>query len=94
MARQAQAVPVRVWSGQIVEEVSAPNPHDEPVIQLLRCESGDHDGQEQVRFCFYSLRGAFQRHPLVVGEQDIADLREQLKHAPRLLALPQRLVAD
>lgn len=68
--------------------------HDEPVIQLLRCESGDHDGQEQVRFCFYSLRGAFQRHPLVVGEQDIADLREQLKHAPRLLALPQRLVAD
>jgi hypothetical protein len=81
-------------SGQIVEEASAPNPHYEPVIQLLVCEGGDHDGQEQVRFCFYNPRGAFQRHPLVVGAQDIANLREALKQAPRLRALLVQLVAD
>lgn len=81
-------------SGQILEEVSAPIPHYEPVIQLLRCEGGEHDGEEQVRFCFYSPRGAFQRHPLVVDERDIADLREALRAAPRLRALLKELVAD
>ena len=34
--------------GQIVEEVAARNEYYEPVIQLLRCEGGDHDGEELI----------------------------------------------
>jgi hypothetical protein len=81
-------------SGQVVEEVSAPNPHYEPVIQLLVCEGGEHDGEEQLRFCFYSPRGAFQRHPLVIDERDIDELNAALERAPRIRALLERLVAD
>ena len=81
-------------SGEIVEEATATNPHYEPVIQLLRYTAGEADGQESVRFCFYSPRGAFQRHPLLVGPDEIAQLRESLKATPRLRALLKELVAD
>jgi hypothetical protein len=80
-------------SGQVVEEVSAPNPHYEPAIQLLVCEGGEHDGEEQLRFCFYSPRGAFQRHPMVIDQRDIEELRAGLKHAPRIRALLERLAS-
>jgi hypothetical protein len=81
-------------SGQDVEEVSAPNPHYEPAIQLLVCEGGDHDGEEQLRFCLYGPRGAFKRHPMVIDRRDIDELRAALKEAPRIRALLEELVAD
>ena len=83
------------WGGgQIVEEATCDSEHHEPALQLLRYEGGDHDGYEQVRFCFYNLRGAFQRHPLMLGQEDVAKLREALKETPRLRALLKELVAD
>lgn len=84
-----------MWgSGQVVEEAAAPGDHYEPVIQLLRVEGGDHDGEEQVRFCFYSARGGFRRSPLVVSEDDIEGLRQALASTPRLRELLRQLVAD
>jgi len=83
------------WGGgQIVEEASCESEHHEPALQLLRYEGGDHDGYEAVRFCFYNLRGAFQRHPLMVGPEEIDRLRVALKETPRLRAMLRRLVAD
>ncbi len=81
-------------TGQIVEEATAPNGYYEPVIQLLRPEGGEHDGEEHVRFCFYSVGGAFQRHPLVVGPRDIVALARMLKKTPRLRRLLKRLLRD
>ncbi len=83
------------WGGgQIVEEASFVGEHSEPAIQLLRYEGGDHDGVESVRFCFYNLRGAFQRHPLMLGPDDGPPLREALKSAPRLREILRELFAE
>lgn len=81
-------------SGSVVEEAAIESEHHEPVIQLLRYEGGDEDGREAVRFCFYNLTGQFQRHPLMVGTDDIAKLRAALKDTPQLRAILKRLVAD
>jgi hypothetical protein len=81
-------------NGQIVEEASAPNDYYEPAIQLLRCEGGEYDGKEHVRFCFYSSRGGFQRSPMVVGNDDMAGLREALEKTPRLREALRQLLAD
>ena len=95
MARKIPRAFKYEWGGgQIVEEASCTTEHHEAVIQLMRYEGGDHDGHESVRFCFYNLRGAFQRHPLMVSREDIPELREALKSAPRLRSLLQQLVAD
>jgi hypothetical protein len=81
-------------SGHVVDEAAAPNPYYEPVIQLLRPEGGEHDREDHIRFCFYSPKGAFQRHPLVIGPNDIAALAKALKKTPRLRKILKRLVAD
>lgn len=81
-------------SGEIVEEACAPNDYYEPAIQLLVPEGGEHDGEEHLRFCFYSSRGAFQRSPLVIGPDDVAGLRAALDQSPRIKELLQQLVAD
>ena len=81
-------------SGQIIEEACFEGEHSEPSVQLLRYDGGDHDGDESVRFCFYNLRGAFQRHPLMLGADDIPKLREALKETPRLRALLRDLLHD
>lgn len=80
--------------GQIIEEAAAPNPYYEPVIQLLRPEGGAHDGEEHIRFCFYSPGGAFKLHPMVIGPADIAALAKALKKKPRLRKMLKKLIRD
>lgn len=84
------------WGGgQVVEEVSFVGEWSEPALQLLRYEGGDNDGDEVVRFCFYNLRGAWQRHPLALGADDMKKFRALLKKdAPRMRAMLKQLVAD
>ena len=74
--------------GQIVEEASCVGDHHEPAIQLLQYD----DGSESIRFCYYDLRGRFQRSPLMLSEGEIRELRSSLAHAPRLRELLRRLV--
>lgn len=81
-------------SGQIVEEVSAVREHSEPTLQLLEFQGEGHEGWEMVRFCSYTPSRAFRRHPMLAGKDDIAQLREELKRAPRLRAILAELVAD
>jgi hypothetical protein len=83
------------WGGgQIVEEASAVREHSEPTLQLLEFQGDDHDGYLMVRFCSYTPTGAFRRHPMLAGADDIAQLREALKETPRLRALLAELVRD
>ncbi len=44
-------------SGMIVEEVSIKCAYHEPCIQLLKFD----EGYETIRFCYYDLKGRFQR---------------------------------
>ena len=74
--------------GQIVEEVSCVAEHHEPAIQLLEYD----DGSESIRFCYYDLRGRFQRSPLMMREEEIGELRNSLDQAPRLRELLRKLV--
>ncbi len=78
--------------GQITEEASHLNEYHEACIQLLEYQDDEHRDYLTLRFCSYNPRGAFQRSALMVGEDDIAGLREALKSAPRLRALLKQLV--
>ena len=95
MARKVPRPFKYFWGGgQIVEEATCVGEHSESAIQLLRYEGGDHDGYEAIRFAFYNLNGAFQRHPLMIGGDDIKNLREALKDTPTIRAMLKELVAD
>lgn len=79
-------------SGEITEEASAEGEYHEPCFQLLEYTEGPAAGSFSIRFCYYSHDGRFQRSPLIVGEEDIAGLRESLRRAPKLRAILQRLL--
>jgi hypothetical protein len=81
-------------SGSIVEEASWTGEHMEPAIQLLRYEGGEADGMESVRFCFYNLKGAWQRHPLMLSAEDAPQVREALEGAPRLRQILREMFAE
>lgn len=81
-------------SGQVVEEASATREHSQPTLQLLEFQGEGHEGYLMVRFCSYTPTGAFRRHPMLAGTDDIDQLREALEQTPRLRELLRRLVAD
>ncbi len=80
----ARAVPrpfqLHWGNGQTVEETTATTRYHEPSIQLLEFT----DGSQSIRFCYYDLRGRFQRSPWMVSEEVIPALRQSLRHCPRL----------
>ncbi len=79
-------------SGQITEEAAFKSRYKEARIQLLEYTDGEAAGTCNVRFCYYSPEGRFQRGPLIVDEADIDGLRDALRRTPKLRALLQRLV--
>ena len=79
-------------SGQITEEASTSGEYHEPAIQLLEYTEGEAAGSVSIRFCYYDHYGRFQRSPLMVGEEEIAGLREALARAPKLRAILRRLI--
>lgn len=74
--------------GQIVEEATHAGEHHEASLQLLEFE----DGEIEIRFCYYNLAGRFQRSPLIVGQNEIAGLRDALTATPRLRSLLKQMV--
>ncbi len=77
------------WGGGVVaEEARIAGGHHDPALQLLRFD----DGAMQVRFCYYDKRGRFQRSPLILGDDDIALLREALREQPERVRMLRRLL--
>ena len=74
--------------GQIVEEAFYKGQNHEPVIQLLKFESG----MEIVRFCSYTLSGKFERNSWIAGSDELSGIRESLKGTPRIRQLLLKLV--
>ncbi|MEX0751074.1 MAG: hypothetical protein WD359_09730 [Dehalococcoidia bacterium] len=79
-------------NGDIIEEASARYEHSEAAIQLLEYTDPEHAGYLTIRFAHYSPDGRFQRSPLMVGADGIADLRKALDSTPKLRALLKKLV--
>ena len=75
-------------TGDIIEEATAVGEYHEPAIQLLRYE----DGSLSIRFSHYDHRGRFQRSPLMISTETIAELRRSLAKTPRLRALLSKLI--
>jgi len=80
-------------SGVIEEEAIAEGQYHRSSIQLLKFTEGPIAGSYEVRFCYYDPRGRFQRSPLVVDEDIIANLAKALKTTPRLRGMLKKLVA-
>jgi hypothetical protein len=80
-------------SGVIEEEAVAEDQYHRSSIQLLKFTEGPIAGQREVRFCYFDTRGRFQRSPLVVDEEIIANLAKALKTTPRLRGMLKKLVA-
>jgi hypothetical protein len=79
-------------SGEITEEVAYAGEWKESRIQLMEYREGEAAGGWNVRFCYYSHDGRFQRGPLMVDDADVDGLRRALATAPRLRQILRRLV--
>jgi hypothetical protein len=78
--------------GEIVEEASYLSEHHEPTIQLMQYTEGEAAGSYSIRFCFYNPKGAFQRSPMMIGDDEIEGLRTALRERPRLRDMLRRLL--
>lgn len=79
-------------SGVIAEEARVEGEHHVPAVQLMDYTAGDAAGSWGVRFCWFNQRGAFQRSPLMLTEESIAQMREALKKTPRLREILRQMV--
>jgi len=90
---EARAVPrpfeLHWGKGQITEEATAATRYHAPAIQLLEFNDGSHS----IRFCYYDLRGRFQRNPLMLSEATLPLLRQSLRTCPRLRRLLRHLTS-
>ena len=78
-------------SGIIEEEIRVPTQYHIPCIQLLKFTDGAAKGTYEIRFCVYDHRGRFQRMPLIVDADEIANIRKALKDAPKLRKILSQL---
>ena len=90
---KAKSFSLHWGSGVIEEEAQSAGPYHRPTIQLLKFIDGEAAGSRQIRFCYYDHAGRFQRSPLIIGADDMRELRAALRRTPRLRALLKRLVA-
>lgn len=83
--------PFSSWwgAGEILEEtfLPAPDPVAEPCFQLVRFE----DGRKGLRFSHYHGR-RWGRDPLVIADDDLADLRRALEETPGIRRFLERLL--
>jgi hypothetical protein len=78
--------------GVIEEEVQIETPHHRPTIQLLKFTEGEAAGSYEIRFCYYDLKGRFQRSPMMLDASDLPRFRKALDEAPRLKKLLAKLI--
>ena len=88
---KAKSFSLHWGSGVIEEEAQSAGPYHRPTIQLLKFLDGKAAGSRQIRFCYYDNAGRFQRSPLIIGADDLNELRNALRLNPRLRKLLKRL---
>ena len=88
----AKVFNLRWGSGIVAEEAQAHGEYKTSTIQLLEFLDGEAKGQTQIRFCYYSHKGAFQRSPLILDPSEIPAMRKAIRQCPKLHKLLSRLV--
>ncbi|HRC62427.1 MAG: hypothetical protein K1X87_11530 [Dehalococcoidia bacterium] len=84
-----------VWgSGRVIEEAAIEGGLHAPSLQLLAYDDGEKKGQLAVRFAAYDPEGELERRPLIINERELAALRRELDHTPRMKALLKRLLDE
>jgi hypothetical protein len=91
MAAKPRTFDLHWGSGLIAEEARVTGDYHVPALQLLEFTEGEAAGTLSIRFAHYDHQGRFQRSPLILGEAEIAQLREALAKTPRLRDLLRRL---
>ena len=78
----------------ITEEARFEGEHHVPAIQLMEYTDGEPGvaGSWSVRFCSFNHRGAFQRSPLMMNEENIESMRKALEKTPKPREIQRRLV--
>lgn len=83
MADKPRRFSLHWGEGVVAEEARVEGEHHDPCLQLLAFDNGDR----ALRFCYYDKRGRFQRSPLIVGDDEIALLRDAIAQQPALRRL-------
>ena len=77
-------------SGNIIEEATVEYEHWAPAIQVLEFENG----KKVMRFCYYVRSGKLAPRALYIDEDDIDNLREEIKKKPQVRNFLQRLLSE
>ena len=80
----------KIGKGEIVEEAGVEYDEWAPTIQVLEFENG----QEVLRFCYYTQSGKLAPRALYLDKTDIANLREEIKNKPLVKKFIQNLLTE
>lgn len=81
-----------IGKGEIVEEAARDYENWAPAIQVLRFTEGEEVGTEVLRFCYYVKSGQLANRALWINDEDVENLREEIKKKPRVRKFLQRLL--
>jgi len=79
-----------IGEGDIIEEAAMEYENWAPAIQVLRFTNGT----EVLRFCYYAKTGQIAPGALWINDEDIDNLREEIKKQPQVRKFLQRLLSD
>ncbi len=76
--------------GEIIEEVAVEYENWAPAIQVLKFENG----RMMLRFCYYVKSGKLAPRAVSIDEDDIDNLREEVKRKTQVRSFLQRLLSS
>lgn len=77
-----------IGKGDIIEEAAVDYENWTPAIQVLKFENGD----EVLRFCYYAKAGKLAPRALWINDENIENLRRDIKRKPQVKRFLQRLL--
>jgi hypothetical protein len=80
----------KLGEGNIIEEAVVEYKTWAPAFQLLKFT----DGSEMLRFCYYAKSGQIAPRALSLNDEDVDNLREEIKKKPKVRKFLQRLLSD
>lgn len=81
-----------IGEGDIVEEATVEYENWAPAIQFLRFTEGESACKEVLRFCYYVDSGQLANRALWIDDNDVENLKEDIKKRPQVRRFLQRLL--
>jgi hypothetical protein len=77
-----------IGRGDVVEEAAVEYKDWAPALQILKFENG----RKVLRFCYYLKDGRLARRALYIDEEDIEELRKEIKKSPHVKKFLKKLL--